>query len=263
MSDAEESFGSLWDVSNLGLRQRLASFYGERVLVFDYHSMSQSLIESTMALAERLPANATLHLLTLSAGGLIGELLSRGERTDGRMPFDDEDFAFVASGRETDRPALRALGGLLERKQFRLERFVRVACPARGSTFYQDAPEKAIELMSSLGSNPFSARGSSARQFAKPLRALFADNHLSPAIGDLYPTSALIRLLNRPDVHSRSDLAIVTGIHEAGGLWSTLRMLPVKAIHGEDSDLVVLASSTTGGVRPPTAPASSSIAALR
>ena len=70
-------------------------------------------------------------------------------------------FAFVASGRETDRPVLRALGGLLERKQFRLERFVRVACPARGSTFYQDAPEKAIQPDVLARLDPFSARGSS------------------------------------------------------------------------------------------------------
>jgi hypothetical protein len=249
MQDAEEAFGSLWDASNMEPRQRLASVYGERVLVFDYHSVSRSSIENTLALAEPLPANATLHLLTLSAGGLIGELLSRGERTDGRPPFDDQDFAIADSGRESDRTALRALGGLLERKRFRLERFVRVACPARGSTFYQDAPEKAVALVSSLSSIFSAPIGLLARQFAKPLRALFADDRLSPGIGDLAPTSALIRLLNRPDVDSRSDLAIVTGIQEAGGVWSTLRMLPVRAVHGEDNDLLVLASSTTGGVR--------------
>jgi hypothetical protein len=249
MSDTEGSFGSLWDVSNLALRERLASFYGDRVLAFDYRSVSQSLIESTIALAERLPAHATLHLLTLSAGGLIGELLSRGERTDGQAPFDNEDFAFVDTGRESDRPALRELSGLLQRKPFRLERFVRVACPARGSTFYQDAPEKAIQLLSSPGAILSAPMALLTGQIGKPLRALFADDRLSPAIGDLYPTSALIRLLNRPDVHSRSDLAIVTGIAKASGLWSTLKMLSVDMFHRADNDVVVLASSTTGGVR--------------
>jgi hypothetical protein len=42
-----------------------------------------------------LPDNATVHLVSHSRGGLIGELLCRGRRTDGRDPFEAREIELL------------------------------------------------------------------------------------------------------------------------------------------------------------------------
>ena len=85
-----------------------------------------------MDLVKKLPAKAKLHLVTHSRGGLVGELLCRGGRKDKKSPFDEDDLRLVA-GEKKFADALAELSNLLKTKEISVERFVRVACPARGT----------------------------------------------------------------------------------------------------------------------------------
>ena len=49
--------------------------YGDRVLAFEHRTLSESPAENALQLARALPEGATLHLVTHSRGGLVGDLL--------------------------------------------------------------------------------------------------------------------------------------------------------------------------------------------
>ena len=158
-SSTQRSFGGLW---RNGLAPQLAAQYGNRIYGYEHRSLSDSPIENALALVRQLPHGAVLHLLAHSRGGLVGELLARAQRIDSRgavdlagdglerlsentvggeafNSHDIEHFTAQArlggrGGHDADAARLRELGEELKTRAIRIARFVRVACPARGTT---------------------------------------------------------------------------------------------------------------------------------
>ena len=107
-------------------------------------------IENALELAGKLPDSARLHLVSHSRGGLVGELLCRA-MLQSRSPFDDDDLAlFAAPERKRDLEALTALRKLLADKKFQIERFVRVGCPARGTTLADGRLDRYLSITVNL-----------------------------------------------------------------------------------------------------------------
>ncbi|HEV7915080.1 MAG TPA: hypothetical protein VGP22_15045, partial [Albitalea sp.] len=121
--------------------------YGDRVFGFEHRTLSESPIDNALQLARALPEGATIHLLTHSRGGLVGDLLcleNFAPLIDGYAPDDTQLGIADPAERERvlgelvkthaeQRRALQALSAELARKKLRVERYVRVACPARGT----------------------------------------------------------------------------------------------------------------------------------
>jgi hypothetical protein len=242
VSTGESNFGDLWAPAAQAERMRLHERYRDRVLSFEHFSVKEGPIESALNLVQALPSGSRLHILSLSAGGLIGELLARGQRADGRPPFDEIDDSFLAGATaEEDRKRLQLLSRLLQQKRLEIARFVRVACPARGMRFYSDAPEQALSLLNVV------AAGLS-RVALKPLGRLFTDPRFMPGLAMLAPDSPLIHLLNRPDVEVLAPLTVVTGISRKRRLIGGMGLQLAHMLHGdEDHDVVVTLASALGG----------------
>ncbi|MEF8738085.1 MAG: hypothetical protein V5B35_16335 [Candidatus Accumulibacter necessarius] len=125
-SSCAGSFGKLWAPENREgkvARERFQARYGERVYAFEHRSLTESPLSNALALVERLPPAAEVHLVSHSRGGLVGELLCLGSceqledaarRPSGcpvrRRPHDRRtDRAFTARRRSGPgaRPGLR------------------------------------------------------------------------------------------------------------------------------------------------------------
>ena len=101
----------------------LWSAYDGRILGFDHRSLSRSPADNALELIGHLPQGATVHLLSHSRGGLVGELLCLDAVTA-------EDLAyFEKAGRNDDIATLRKLSEQLVARKLDVRRFVRVACP--------------------------------------------------------------------------------------------------------------------------------------
>ncbi len=127
------------------------------MLAYQHRTLTESPIENALALAERArrPArrrDAELHLVSHSRGGLVGELLARGMRV-GAAPITPDDLAlFDGDVRARDRAALEKLSAVLEQSRLRLTRFVRVACPARGTTLADRRLDRYFSVLVNLAS---------------------------------------------------------------------------------------------------------------
>lgn len=113
--------------------------FGDRIFALEHRTLSESPVENALALARTLPARARLSVVTHSRGGLVGDLFCLGGLPDEiiaawqRRPRRASRNPGIEAVTARERQMLRELRQELSKKDFRIERYVRVACPARGT----------------------------------------------------------------------------------------------------------------------------------
>jgi pimeloyl-ACP methyl ester carboxylesterase/tetratricopeptide (TPR) repeat protein len=247
MSSTEGSFGGLWS-DRADVRQRLAGRYGERVCAFEHKTFTESPLDNALALAGALPDGATLHLVSHSRGGMIGELLCRSGRSDAASPFDDKDLRLFSDPACVEK--LRRLNKLLSDKKLRIERFVRVACPARGTTLASRRLDRCISLLSAgLSSLDRSGWVGDITWFAASVIRERTDPKVMPGIEAMMPDSPMVKLLNRPGVTVGADLRVIAGDYDGSGILGRLGDWATEGFFGGETDVVVNTPSMYGGAR--------------
>lgn len=252
-SSTAGSFGALADPRAADDWGPLREKYGCHIYGFEHRTFSQSPIENALELARALPDGARLSVVTHSRGGLVGDLLCGewlGEEALERYGRRDEK---LADADIEDRQALRELRGLLAGKAFRIERYVRVACPARG-TLLASAHLDAflsillhlIGLVPGLQGPVYGIVKRTVLQIVKNR----TDPNLVPGIEAMLPESPLAALLGNVEPRSGVEIAVVAGDIEGGTILKRIGALLTDQLIFErnDNDLVVDTESMYGGV---------------
>ena len=249
------SFGAL--AAQSAQWRRLEAAYRDRILALDHHTLSRSPIENAEEVLARLPEGAGLHLVGYSRGGLIGELLCRG-RLEGRtLPFDETELGlFTGADRIEQRAALERLGTSLIALRPGIERYVRVACPARGTTLASDRLDRWLNfVLNAVGLGIGAVASPLAGEMYDLVTAFLlavikerADASTIPGLEAMIPGAPLVRLLNRPGVTAATDLAVLEGDIEGAGILGRLKVLATDLFFREDHDLVVNTSAMDGGM---------------
>lgn len=260
-SSTEGSFGGLWQANGGGAMAQLRQRYdSKRILALQHYTLSVDPIRNALVVADALPQGSTLHLVSHSRGGLVGELLARAGVTGG-APFSDAelelfDAAISGSPDEfpqwNDAPAnLRKLRDLLAAKRFKVERFVRVACPALGTTLASGKLQEWCNIVMNVAGGIVSATGPAilgvVSDLLKGVIAKVIDFTDLPGLQAMDPRGPLVKLLNSGVVTTDADLAIIGGVTEGSGVWGRLKMLLVDAFFTGNNDLVVDTPSMSGG----------------
>ena len=257
-SRTEGSFGGLAEKGREDVWRRISKAYGGRVYGFEHKTLTKSPIENARELASLLPNRSEIHLVSHSRGGLVGELLCQGARiTDGDL-FDDDDLRLFddhGDHAEISRRELAALAEVLRSKQFRIGRFVRVACPARGTTLASRRLDRYLSIiLNAIGLIP-PLKASQTFDFVKTLLLAVAKERIDPTelpgLEAQMPTSPLVRMLNRPDKTVDADLSVIAGDLDGRGVWGRLKTFATDLFYREDHDLVVNTSAMYGGARRP------------
>ena len=88
-SNTEGAFGELINNKAGGLWNFITSTYGENILAFDHKTLTQSALQNAQQLLELLPVNCTVHLITHSRGGLVGDIIARADASNNTIGFTD------------------------------------------------------------------------------------------------------------------------------------------------------------------------------
>lgn len=250
-SSTNGSFGGLWEGGANARMRELQAQYAERVLAFQHRTLSQNPIQNAIELARHFPTGARLHLVSHSRGGLVGELLCRS-MCEGRFPFDQQDFDLLSrQKRFDDREQLKHLDGLLREKQFFIERFVRVGCPARGTTL---AGRRLDRYLSILFNMLRAIPGFLANPIYEGISAFIAavvknrtNPEALPGLAAQMPDSPLFQILNRPGFRTKADLHVLGGDLAGEGFKGRLKTFVTDLFYREDHDLVVNTPAMLGG----------------
>jgi CHAT domain-containing protein len=268
-SSTEGTFHDLWE-SRSGYNasswlQRLFAPYDGQVYTLEHHTLTVSPVQNALQVLRQLPANTRLHLITHSRGGMVGELLCQGgikrrTRSSGDAWLDTQDIftleelrEFEGSERLADREGLLEIARLLQEKQIRVERFVRVACPARGTVLASARLETSLSILFNvLNLLPVKYLGEMA-DFVRMVLMAVAKKRTEPdelpGLEAMMPSSPLVRLLNRPNVcQPESQLAVIAGNVKASSLLGYLKAWATECFFGEENDYVVNTASMYGGI---------------
>ncbi len=269
-SSTRGSFGRLWDEGDTAARGVLQRRYGNRIFGFEHRTMTESPVRNALDLVRQLPERSVLHVVSHSRGGLVGELLCRGERVqDGagtEVPFSKgeieqylkrlEDQLGGGSGASDSlrihHQDLENLSGELARRKIKVERFARIACPARGTTLASDRFDLFLSAIANILEHLPGFAADAAALFADLARALVAQRanpRVLPGLEAMMPDSALVWLLNHRAVRVRSDLAVIAGDIEGNGILGRLAVYLTDLFFRGQHDLVVDTDFMTGGAR--------------
>jgi tetratricopeptide (TPR) repeat protein len=239
-SNTGGTFGKLW-TQRQDLVRQLFEHYGDAVYALDHPTLQASPIKNAVTLAQALPAEARLHLITHSRGGLVAEVLARACAAP---PLRDVELgAFTAAEREE----LVSLARLLKEKRVRVERLVRVGCPARGTLLASkrlDAYLSVFKWTLELAGIPVVPE---LVDFLAAVAQRRTDPEMLPGLAAQIPDSPLVQWLHTPGNPIPGDLRVIAGDIEGDSLTSWLKTLLADSFYWTDNDFVVQTRSMYGG----------------
>jgi hypothetical protein len=242
--ETRSTFGALWSQHPTRVAA-LFERYGGRVYALDHPTVGVSPFGNALTLVRALPKGARLHLLTHSRGGIVGEVLARLCGGRGLASSDLELFAGEAYRQH--RTELAELAAQIEQRQLRVERIVRVACPARGTLFASrrlDAYLSVFKWGLQLAGAPILPELVS---FIAEVARHRAEPEEMPGTEAMMPDRPVARWLNAPSEPVTGQLRVVAGDIEGDSLTSWLKTLLSDAFYWSDNDLVVQTRSMYGG----------------
>ena len=252
-SNTRGSFDGL--VGQQALWTEISRTYRNRLLSLEHRTLTVSPVQNAIDALQALPPGAKLHLVSHSRGGLIGDLLCLGRLagTGNTTPLDE-----LYLGRLDPAMAgqLRQLRQLLEEKHPEVIRFVRVACPARGTILASDRLEQWLNVL--LNAIKYALKlipSQIIHETYDLIRALTiavvkekADASVLPGLEAMVPGRPLVKLLNGSGAVSPADLSVIEGDIEGADIFGRLTVWATDAFYGEDHDLVVNTRSMDGGL---------------
>ena len=247
-STTQGTFAKLWE-HNRSVVDALFKTYGpDGVYALEHPTLGQSPIANARTLLQSLPAGARLHLLTHSRGGLVAEVLAcaaaGGVPTDAALKplFDERDPAYRAQ-----RVELQELAAAVQAKGIRVDRVVRVACPARGTLL---AGGRLDAYLSVLKWTLQLARIPVAPQLLDFLQAVARQRtqpQTLPGLAAMISGAPLLDWINGRSEALPGELRVLAGDLQGDTLGSWLKTLLADAFYWTDNDIVVQTRSMYGG----------------
>jgi pimeloyl-ACP methyl ester carboxylesterase len=222
--------------------KRLHAQYDGRVYGFEHKTLTETPAANALKLLQELPSEniPPLHIVSHSRGGLVGDLLAHG----GIDAFPDKDLDGYNVPKD-QRDTYRKLSKALVKQNPRVERFIRIACPAAGTTLASGRLDIYLSVMVNLvGKIP--AIGPFLSGFGDLVAAVAkerTDPSVLPGLAAQMPTSPLVRALNGSGLTLDTDLTVIAG--NSGGFLKNLANL----FYWTANDLVVDTRSMYGGAQ--------------
>ena len=263
------SFKDLRSGTAAGDWEPLARRFGDRMFGFEHRTFSESPIDNALALARGLPAAARVSLVAHSRGGLVGDLLCLAGLSDAEIAAyrrapppntvetpQQKQLRHLVAAHEQE--SLRALRQELEHKNFRVERYVRVACPARGTLLLSDNLDVFLSGLLSLmvrlvGDVSGPAGGAVLSAFKRIVLEIAGkriEPRLLPGIEAMLTDAPMAALLAGAQRKQGIEMAVISGDTEGGNVLKRLGSLFTDWMFFDrvDNDLVVDTESMYAGL---------------
>jgi hypothetical protein len=246
------TIGSFGELRGSELWKNMQEIYGQNIIGLQHETMTKSPIQNVINLFKELPAVCTLHVISHSRGGLVGDVLARF--CNGNAGFTVAELAyFEKTGRTTDIADIKTLQNIAARKKITVDKFIRVACPAYGTTILSKRLDHFLNISLNLLGTLFGPLGSALTSEFKELIAAAVDTKNDPdqlpGLEAMNPASPFLKILNNPDTTINSPLAVISGNCGIKFNLKALLIIASKLFYQRDNDLVVDTKSMYCGTK--------------
>lgn len=250
------SFGELKSSADTKLWDYIHKTYPDQVLAFQHETLTQSPLENVLNLLQELPQQAGLHIISHSRGGLVGDILNRfcnGRAELSGFSADEKEY-LRRSERDEDVKWIEKIEKVILSKEIIVEKFVRVACPASGTTLASKRLDYLFNILLSL-LTPVLGTGAAGYLAIKDLIVGIIETKNNPVylpgIEAMNPDSPLLQMLNNAEPSNvlASPLYIIAGNSQLSFSWRALAVIASKLFYLNKNDLVVDTRSMYNGAR--------------
>lgn len=244
--------GSFAEIRNTELWKQMQDIYGDNIIALQHETMTKSPLQNVRDLLSALPANCTLHIISHSRGGLVGDVLAR--YCNGNSGFTEAETAyFEKTERKKDLADIKTLQKLAEGKNITIDKFIRVACPAYGTTILSKRLDHFLNISFNLLGSLF---GPAAALLSAEFKELISaavdtknDPDQLPGLEAMNPSSPFLKILNNPDNAINSPLTVISGNCGIKFNLKALLIIASKLFYLRDNDLVVDTKSMYCGTK--------------
>ncbi|MEO6733294.1 MAG: CHAT domain-containing protein [Ferruginibacter sp.] len=213
-SNTDGAFGALVDNRQFGLWNYITTTYGENILTFDHKTFTQSPLQNALELMEQLPANCTVHLITHSRGGLVGDIMARISAGNTNIGFSDIEMNVFQEG-SASRKFMTDINALARKKNITVQKYIRVASPSMGTSLLADRLDhylntvlNFIGISTGIAGNPVYA---GVKSLLAEVAATKSNVDVLPGIEAMVPDSPFIKMLNNPANIIEAPLTVISG----------------------------------------------------
>lgn len=243
-SNTAGTFGNLW-TQHPGRVAAIFDRYGGRVYALDHETLRVSPFGNALTLVRALPKGARLHLLTHSRGGIVAEVLAR---ICGGRGVQDEDFAlFAGKDYQQHRAELEALAREIRARRIKIDRVIRVACPARGTLLASRRLDAYLSVLKWSMELAGAVILPQLVDFLAEVARRRTDPAELPGLEAMMPERAMTKWLSAPAEPVDGQLRVIAGDLEGDSLLTWVKTLLSDAFYWTDNDLVVQTRSMYGG----------------
>ena len=254
---ASSTTGSFSELAGTQVWTFLTQTYGNNVLAFEHESLTKSPLENVLALVNLLPQKATLTLVSHSRGGLVGDILNRYCVDDPALRgFSPKEKNYLSRlKRNDDLAVIEEIDKAIVGKNITIEKFIRVACTASGTTLasrrldiYFNVIFNLIGLATAQATNPVYI---AFKDLVAALIESKGDASVLPGLEMQSPQSSFNQMLNnaRPDVLINTPLIVISGDAKLSRQWSAIKVALSNLFFWGDNDFVVDTRSMYNGAR--------------
>jgi transcription initiation factor IIF auxiliary subunit len=255
-SSTDGSFGKLKE-KDTKLWDYVHQTYDGKVIAFQHETLTQSPLENVLNLIHQLPPKATLHIITHSRGGIVGDILNRfcsGYAEQKGFSADERNY-LRRNGRDEDIAMIEKIDKAVLSKNITVEKFIRVACPASGTTLASKRLDYLFNIILSLIAPAVGATAAPAYLAIKDLIVGILetknDTKTLPGIEAMNPDSPLLQMLNNPQPAAviNTPLFVVAGNAKLSLQWKALLVIASKLFYLDKNDFVVDTRSMYNGAK--------------
>ncbi|MGB4845633.1 MAG: CHAT domain-containing protein [Ferruginibacter sp.] len=236
------TFGSFAEIKNAELWKFMQAGYGQNIFGLQHETLTKSPVQNVIDLVKELPDTCTLHIITHSRGGLVGDVLARF--CNDNNGFTDLEIEYLQKEKRTaDIANLKTLKNLAAKKKITIDKFIRVACPAYGTTILSKRLDHFLNISFNLLGTLFGPVGTAVVAEFKNLIAAAVDTKNDPndlpGLEAMNPSSAFLKVLNNPGHNISGPLAVISGNCGIKFNLKALLVIASKLFYLRDNDLVV------------------------
>ena len=244
--------GSFAEIHGSELWRSMQQTYGSNILALQHETLTKSPLQNVLDLFNALPSNIKLHVISHSRGGLVGDVLAR--YCNGNKGFTEQEIEYLEkTERKTDIENIRKLQNIATTKKLFVDKFIRVACPAFGTTILSKRLDHFLNIsLNLLAAALGPAAGLIVGEFKNLLSAVVEtknDPNDLPGLEAMNPESAFLKVLNNPLTTVDGPLTVISGNCGIKFNLKALLIIASKLFYTRDNDLVVDTKSMYCGTR--------------
>ena len=263
---ASSTKGSFGEAAGTDFMSFILETYGNRILAFQHRTLTENPLQNVKLLVSQLPNNCVLHLITTSRGGLVGEILSRFCNSSASSAFNSTEIAILKKEYPKNyfseiEQTINDIHAILVNKKIKIEKFIRIACPAGGTTlaskrldFFLNITLNLIGVVTGMAANPI-------YMAFRNLTAAAIDSknkpEILPGLEVQNPGSPFIKALNCPmDLENpdgriiiNNSLVVIAGNSKPALKLNAIWIIASKLFFQRKNDMVVDTEAMTLGTR--------------